>query len=97
MKFGIAYTDKNNNDFQGLPWIEGFFEKYSDAKIFIKESGDKMYNISIFYVKDIIDEQITWEYVNNHKVMDDDAIELCGGLEACETVEGSNFMYGDED
>jgi hypothetical protein len=56
-----------------------------------------MYNISIFYVKDIIDEQITWEYVNNHKVMDDDAIELCGGLEACETVEGSNFMYGDED
>lgn len=68
MKYAIAYTDKNGNGFNELPWIEGFFDTVFNAQTFINETP-VLYNPCIFTLPDLITEQITWDYVHQHKII----------------------------
>jgi hypothetical protein len=68
MTYAIAYKNKQNLDFQGVPWIEGFFNDIDYAETVISENADKMSDPVIFTVPDLIEEQITWEYVNAHTI-----------------------------
>lgn len=75
MKYFIAYTNDDGQDFQGLPWLEGPFYTVDDVNSFIIECSDKMNDPVIFITPDIIEEEITWDYVREH--MPEDLCKSC--------------------
>lgn len=71
-KYLIAYTEKSNTDFKRKPWIhpsthpmnlEDIQKEFAFIENVVKVSG------IIFEVDpDNIPDEITWEYVNQHKL-----------------------------
>ena len=67
MKYYIAYTNNDGQDFQGLPWLEGPFDSVDKVNSFIIKCSNKMNNPVIFNTPREIDgEEITWDYVHKH-------------------------------
>jgi len=71
MEYGVAYKDINGMDFHGFPWITGGLPTAEEAKTLKNEyisSGFK--NVIAFMFDKLEDEfeDVTWDYVNNHKI-----------------------------
>lgn len=68
----IAYKDQDGNDFNGLPWIEEIVE--GDQSLTAARNRKSVYenvftSIVIFECdENNIPEEITWDFVNEHKV-----------------------------
>ena len=74
MKYYIAYYG-NDNDSQELPMLEGPFDTVNDVNSFYIDDGNKMNTPVIFNTPDVIEEQITWDYVRKH--MPEDLCKSC--------------------
>ena len=73
MKYYIAYFG-NDSDSQKLPMLEGPFDNTDDASSFIidrSNSKHELNNPAIISTPDIIEEQITWDYVRSHLAGED--------------------------
>lgn len=71
MEYGVAYKDINGMDFHGFPWITGGLPTVEEAKAMEKDYISKGYkNVIAFMFDKPKDEfeDVTWDYVNKHKI-----------------------------
>lgn len=69
MIYNIAYKDKDGSDFNGLPWIIGGSEDIKHIKDIANEMQNRGY-LNVIVFEDVFsdNEEITWDFVNEHKV-----------------------------
>ena len=71
MNYGIAYKDINGMDFHGSPWITGGLLTVEAAKAMERDYISKGFKNVIAFMFDKPEdefEDVSWEYVNNHKI-----------------------------
>lgn len=71
MSYGIAYKDINGMDFHGSPWITGGLPTIEEAKAMEQEYISNGFKNVIAFMFDKPEdefEDVTWDYVNKHKI-----------------------------
>ena len=69
MYYNIAYRNKDGEDFNGLPWLEGLFDTRDQMEAAIKNLKDlECQDIKPFKIENEYPEDLTWEYVEQNKL-----------------------------